>query len=298
MVGIVSKFADKLNDWAASRGSPNTRAAYARDLSLWLDFCRGHKCKPEDPPPRVVVAFRDEMMKTRAPLTVRRTLACLSAAYASVLPTLANPFSERALPRPPASSYSRTQAVSDEDARAVLSAAALRGKVPARDVALIWVLWGTGMRRVSAVSIRREGVIARDGVTRLRHVVKGGEEVESELPPDAARAVAAWLEVAPRSPWLFCTHDGSAPLSPSAVTKIVDQASAAAGVSVHPHGFRSALITRALDAGISLERVRAAVHHKDIRSTLRYDNRERGAGVAGEVAAFRAKSTVDIKTDL
>ena len=40
--------------------------------------------------------------------------------------------------------------------------------------------------------------------------------------------------------------------------------------------------------GIRIERVQAAAHHRDIKSTVRYDRGARGAGVAAELAALRA----------
>jgi len=275
--------------YIASRASPQTRAAYTRDLVAWLRLCEEIACDPSSPSLTATTTFRDALRAQHAPLTVRRTLASLAAIYAAILPVIPNPFAEKALPRPPAANYSKTEAVEDGDARKVIAAAGSRGEVPARDAALLWVLWSTGMRRVSAVSIRRDGVLRRAGKGLiLRHVLKGGEEVESELPLEAAEAVGSWLEAAPPSRWLFCTVDGSRALSPQAVTKIVAVAAKVAGVDVHPHMFRAALITRALDAGISLVRVQAAVHHKDPRSTLRYDRGSRGAGVALEVARFRA----------
>ena len=59
------------------------------------------------------------------------------------------------------------------------------------------------------------------------------------------------------------------------------------GIKVHPHSFRAAYITDALDSGLQLHEVQAAVHHADPATTLRYDRRERGAGVAAQVEKFR-----------
>lgn len=281
-------FLESAETWIASRASKDTRTAYSSDMKLWLAHCKEARTKPDKPPRAVVVSFRDELQRTRAPLTVRRILASLSALYAAVRPGNANPFAERALPRPPASNYSRTEAISGEDARMVIAAAAEHGESPLRDVALLMLLYATGMRRSSAVSIRRDGIIKRGAGYIVRHVVKGGEEKEKELAAEAGRAISAWLESAPFSRWLFCTLDGSRPISPQVVTKIVARASAAVGLHVHPHQFRATAATDLFDAGEHIERVRAFLDHKDIRSTLRYDARERGAGVAAKLAEFRA----------
>lgn len=280
-------FAGEARAWVSTRGSKHTRAAYERDLRLWLEFATRADVSAESPPPEACAAFREEVSSSRAPLSVRRVLASLSSVFAAVRPQAANPFSERALPRPRASQYAKTEAVPDDVAARLVEAAGSRGENRLRDRALVAVLWATGMRRVSAVSVRRADVFRRDGVLVARYLLKGGAQAEAELAGEAAAAVAAWLAAAPKSKWLFCQAGGSA-LSPQAVTKIVAEAARAAGVRAHPHQFRSAFITRALDAGIHLERVQRAAGHSDPRSTLGYDRGRRGAGVAAELAAFRA----------
>lgn len=275
--------------WIASRASKDTRAAYTRDLDLWLKFCSNLKSKPESPSADTVVQFRNWLQETRAVSTMRRVLACLSACYSHAWPQIDNPFDAKRLPRPPGMTFAKTELVSDEDARAVIDAAASHGDSPLRDVALLRVLWSTGMRRVSAVSIRRDGVVYRDGTMWLRHTLKGGRPHEIDAPADTAHAINAWLEVAPVSRWLFCVLDGSRAMSVDAVTKTIDRAAKVAGVHVHPHQFRAAFITRGLDAHIAIERMAKAVGHLDLRSTARYDRGERGAGVVSEVAAFRNK---------
>lgn len=272
--------------WIETRRSRFTRAAYRRDLRTWAAWCSTAGADPRDPAPEQCAAFRDAILAERAPLSVRRALSTLSSVWTATRHGERNPFSERSLPRPPASSYSRTEAVPDAEARRLVEAAGSRGEAPLRDRALLLVLWATGMRRSSATSAARAGLFDRDGVAILRHRVKGGAEVESELTPEAAGAVRAWLAEAPKSKWVFCRLDGGA-LSAQSVTRIVAAAAKAAGVRAHPHMLRASFVTRALDAGVALERVQRAAHHSDPRSTQRYDRGRRGAGVVAEVAALR-----------
>lgn len=283
-------FSDEWRDelaWIETRRSKQTRAAYKRDLETWSTWCDESGADKRSPAPEQAAAFRDALLAMRAPLSVRRVLSTLSSVWTATRHGERNPFSERSLPRPPASSYSRTEALSDEDARRLVAAAGERGEAPLRDRALLLVLWTTGMRRSSAASAARSGLFWRDGTRLLRHRVKGGAEVESELTDEASRAVDAWLAEAPRSRWLFCRLDGGA-LSPQSVTRVVAAAAVAANVKeAHPHMFRAAFVTRALDAGVALERVQRAAHHSDPRSTQRYDRGRRGAGVVAEVAALR-----------
>lgn len=278
----------KFTAWASSRRTPNTRAAYMRDLARWDAFCLDRDIDPERPQTEHAVAFRDYLLSTMAPLSVRRTLACLCAVFSATLPTRANPFNERALPRPSSTSFSRTEALPDEAARIMLEH--LRDSGGQRDLAILSVLWSTGMRRSSVVSIRRDGIINRNGVTVVRHLIKGGKEKESELPADCVALVNAWLSVAPASKWLFCTKDGTRPLKPEAVTKMVRALGAKLGIEASPHMLRAACVTTLLDLGTPLEQVRAFVHHEDPRTTLRYDRGLRGVGVASKLAEARRKT--------
>ncbi len=286
----MADFAAAATSWITSRASKDTRAAYTRDLGLWLEHCKSKDADSGAPSPDTVVSFRNWLQETRAVSTMRRVLASLSACYVGAWPSIDNPFDSKRLPRPPGMTFAKTELVSDDHARAVIDAAASRGESPLRDVALLRVLWSTGMRRVSAVSIRRDGVVYRNETMWLRHTLKGGRPHEVDAPPETAHAINAWLESAPPSRWLFCVLDGSRPMSVESVTKTIAKAARSAGVHVHPHQFRAAFITRGLDAHIAIERMAKAVGHLDLRSTARYDRGERGAGVVSEVAAFRGKT--------
>lgn len=284
-------FAAAASAWVASRASPETRKAYARDVGLWLRWCAGRGEDPGAPLPGSAAAFRDELVASRAPLTVRRVLACLSGAWQEARPGARDPFSSRALPRPPASDFAATAAAPDADARAAVAAAASRGEAPLRDAALVQLLWSTGLRRASAAGARRRDLAPLPGGgATLRVTLKGGRLHEAELDAAAAAAAAAWLEAAPPSQWLFPRlDDPSRPLTPSGAGRVVAAAARAAGVRLAPHMMRAAFVTRALDAGVRLERVQAAAGHRDPRSTLRYDRGRRGAGVSAELAAFRSQ---------
>lgn len=286
-------FTADARSWVASRASKETRSAYARDLELWLNHCDKNKAYPGEPPTDVVIAFRNWLQDNRAPLSARRTLAALSSIYAGAHSTAANPFAASRLPRPPNSGFARTQAVSDEIARLIIAAAGERGEVPLRDRALLHVLYATGMRRVSAVSIRRDSIYNRGGLMILPLVLKGGRTWENELTPEAEQAVKQWLQAAPRSKWLFCTQDGSRALSPQAVTKILAKASAAVGTHVHPHQFRAAFITTGRDANIGLDGLAAVVGHRSTSTTQLYDRGNRGAGVVAKVAEHRERNRKD-----
>src|SRR6185369_9920749 len=188
-------------------------------------------------------------------------------------------------PRPPADAYAATEAVDPAVAQRVISATqADESRAGLRDLAVLRLLYDTGMRRASVAGLRRADVILREGRTVVIFHAKGNKRREATLPEEAAAAVQHWLGFAADSPWVFPQdRDFTKHIDLSTVNRIVTHRT---GGQVHPHQFRAAFITEALDE-LPLHEVQAAVGHADPRMTLRYDRRQRGAGVADIVAKSR-----------
>jgi len=195
----------------ASRSSKHTKGAYRTDFDQWVAHCALVGVDPCDPPEGAAAFYRDKLREgddrnePSKALTIRRKLASLSSIYAKAkaakVPTVTwNPFDPDTLDWPPSSSYSKTLAVSDSDVLKVIAAAeADSGKAGARDAAVLWLLYETGLRRASVAGVRRENLIEIDGVRIARVVIKGGEEEEVELAERTAVAIDRWLALAPAS---------------------------------------------------------------------------------------------------
>lgn len=276
----------------ASRRSEGTRKLYTNDLKAWLAFCKTRKLNPADPPPETATTYRDALLAhPYAALTVRRILSALSKMYKAALVARAaawNPFDAEALPRPAGDSFQRTEAIPDDVARAIIEKAA---KASLRDELLLRLLWDTGMRRDEVVRLKRENLIARDGRTVVGFYGKGGKWREATLPESTAALLASFLKTH-KSDWLFPGRSGkgqvaSRPINLATVNKIVTRYMKLAGhEGAHPHQFRAAFATTALDK-MPLHEVQAAMGHADPRTTQGYDRRQRGVGVADAVAAAR-----------
>jgi integrase len=289
----------------SSRLSSKTKEAYLRALHMWLEVCSTNACDPANPRLEVASVFRDSFsairykardgrMRRYKTATVRDYLAALSFVYRRLMaqrPAYAtwNPFDPEALAWPPASQEGLTEELPPEAAKQMIAAAAAGGAL--RDVAILHLLHATGARRISILTIRRESLHRRKGVLVARVQTKGsgGAELHTMTIPEAAdEALREWLEVAPRSAWVFPGRGGASHLDLSMANKIVSRWGRAAGVSrARPHRFRVSFITEAFEAEIPLRDVQASAHHKDPRSTIRYDRGLRGTGVAEAVAKRR-----------
>jgi len=278
----------------ASRAASGTRALYTNDLRDWLDHCRQHKVPPNDPAPEAATAYRDALQARYAPLTVRRVLAALSKMYRAAVGARSaawNPFDGDALPRPPSDRFVRTEAVSDEDAGRILSATgADETAAGKRDKVLLSLLYDTGMRRAEAAKLKRANVVEREGRIAVGFYGKGGKWHEVTLPAKTADLLTTWMTHG--HDFIFPNRSKTGPINVATVNKILTRRMKEAGVTgVHPHQFRAAFITVALDE-MELHEVQAAVGHADPRMTLRYDRRQRGQGVADKVAEMRNKKPV------
>jgi integrase len=286
------KFEQAARALIASRAAKGTRSLYLNDLRDWLLHCKVTGVDTWNPSAGAATAFRDALQARYAPLTVRRVLAALSKMYkAAVGARVAdwNPFDGDALPRPPADLYTRTEAIPNDVAQKIIqTAAADTVGAGLRDEALLRLLYDTGMRRSEAARLQRDNVIDRDGRTIVAFYGKGGKWHEVSLPQGSAEVLRRWM-VGHGHAYVFPNRSRTGPMNEATVNKIVTRRMKEAKIEgVHPHQFRAAFITTALDE-LPLHEVQAAVGHADPRMTLRYDRGKRGEGVADRVAEMREK---------
>lgn len=171
-----------------------------------------------------------------------------------------------------------------------LAATCAKDRTPAgaRDLALVSLLYYTGLRRDEACRLEPEDWAARD--RRLRVVGKGSKEefiyVESK---EARLALGRWLRRRGRAGGpLFCSvwrggrvrvDEGRArSLSGDAVYKLVERRAREAGLRpCTPHDLRRSAITHLLERGTDALAVQAFARHEQLSTTTRYDRRREEA---------------------
>lgn len=169
------------------------------------------------------------------------------------------------------------RALDEADLDAVLRAVAL---APPRDVALLAVLYGCGLRRIEATRLRREDYDPRAG--RIVARGKGGKERSIPVPLEWRGAVDRHQAIlAPGAP-MFSSRRGR--LSRSGVSAIVEAFCRRAGVRrFTPHDLRRTFATRVIDRSDPLI-AQGLLGHESLDTTRRYDRR----GEAAEVRAVQA----------
>ncbi|MBB1484872.1 tyrosine recombinase XerC [Tessaracoccus sp. MC1865] len=272
-----------LDDYAAHLGaerglSPHTVRAYAtdlRDLATFADVAPGEVTLS------TLRAWLGVMRDDGAAAsTLQRRVACVRGFFAWAVREgvvgadpavrLKAPKRQRRLPRVLASG-----AVSETLAAAENRAAEDGDPIAVRDLALVEVLYSSGLR-VSEVCT----LTLRD-VDRERRSVsvlgKGGKQRTVPLGLPALRAVEAWLRVrsavsTPSSPdTVFLGARGGA-LDPRVARRVVHEATAAAGpgAEIGPHGLRHAMATHLIEGGADLRSVQEMLGHASVATTQIY----------------------------
>jgi integrase/recombinase XerD len=139
-----------------------------------------------------------------------------------------------------------------------------------RNLALLELLYGSGLRASELVSLPRGAV--RPGQPFLMVRGKGSKERLVPISSRAEGAVAKWLEIAPGGrPWLF--PSGKTHLSRVRLFQVVRAMAADAGIAperVSPHVLRHAFATHLLSGGADLRVLQSLLGHADIATTQIY----------------------------
>ena len=282
MTTVEEASARYLRHVSVERGlSPNTAAAYRRDLVLWQEHLAGRGRTSVDEVTAADVAAFPVALATRAerPLrasSVARVLSSVRGLHAFLLEEGLLEADVAASARPPKLPARLPKAISIAQVEALL--AATDGDEPARvrDKALLELLYATGARVSEAVSLNVDDVVDGD-VVRL--FGKGGKQRIVPLGSYARRALDGYLvrarpEFSARgeaTPALFLGVRG-ARLSRQNAWLVLRAAAERAelGIDVSPHTLRHSFATHLLEGGADVRVVQELLGHSSVATTQIY----------------------------
>ena len=264
---LVDRFLDMM---AAEAGaSRHTLAAYRNDLERAAECCGSLGSATTDELSRLGAEWSG-----LAPSTVARRSAALRRFFGFLVDDgLREDDPSAALPRP---RFERPlpRILDETEIQRMFEAAedrAASGEMTAvRNLALLELLYGSGLRASELVSLPRASV--RSGQPFLMVRGKGDKERLVPISTRADSAVSAWLEhVIGDSLWLF--PSGKKHLSRVRLFQIVRAMAADCGISperVSPHVLRHAFATHLLSGGADLRVLQSLLGHADIATTQIY----------------------------
>lgn len=264
---LVDRFLDMM---AAEAGaSIHTLSAYRNDLGRAAETIGALGSASAADVSRLGAAWAD-----LAPSTVARRSAALRRFFGFLVDegvrsddpssALPRPRFERPLPR----------ILDEEEVRRMFEAAEDRAssgeKVATRNLALLELLYGSGLRASELVSLPRAAI--RPGQPFLVVRGKGAKERLVPISTRAQAAVAKWTDYVPSgAPFLF--PSGKSHISRIRLFQIVKAMAADAGISpdrVSPHVLRHAFATHLLSGGADLRVLQSLLGHADIATTQIY----------------------------
>ena len=262
--------------------SENTLTAYQGDVVDWLAFMSVHGGQQQGLGALSSVSISDMrawMAHTRGTGVGSRSLARKLSAVKSfyrwlseregfeptaVLQTRSPKFTKK-LPRP----------LAVDAAKELIDCVENQGKAPwiaARDVAVLTLLWGCGLRISEALALTGADAPLP---TSLRIFGKGGKERVVPVLDAARQAVARYCALCPHAPLgdapLFRGARGGA-LSPRAIQTVMANARMQLGLpaSATPHAMRHSFATPLLDAGGDLRAIQELLGHASLSTTQAY----------------------------
>ena len=287
-VALISPAArDALATWlehqsALKGAAQNTVTAYQGDVAEFLAFMTLHKADSQGLGALAKITISDMrawMARTRGTgvgaRSMARKLSAVKAFYrwlaeregfepTAVLSTRAPKFQKK-LPRP----------LAVDAAKALLDCVEIQSDRPwvsARDVAVLTLLWGCGLRISEALGLKGADAPLPD-VLRIKG--KGGKERVVPVLPAARDAVDAYLRAcphphAPDAP-LFRAIRGGA-LGPRAIAQVMASARMQLGLpaTATPHAMRHSFATHLLDAGGDLRAIQELLGHASLSTTQAY----------------------------
>ena len=265
---LVDRFLDMMS--AEAGASANTLAAYHSDLTKAaedLDERLGSASAG-------AVAMLGQRWARLAPSTVARRSAALRRFYRFLVDdSLRSDDPSASLPQPKLQRpLPRILDISDVEMlfRQAEERASSGEPLALRNVALLELLYGSGLRASELVSLPRGAL--RPGQAFLILSGKGSKERLVPISSRAEHAVVRWLEHVPKpSLWLF--PSGKKHLSRVRLFQLVRQMAADAGIAperISPHVLRHAFATHLLAGGADLRVLQALLGHADIATTQIY----------------------------
>ena len=278
---------DALEGWLASSRAlngtaENTLTAYRGDVVDFIAFLTEYHGEAQGLAPlaRITVPdMRAWMAHTRSGGASARSLARKLSAVKSfyrwlseregfeptaVLSTRAPKFQKK-LPRP----------LSEDAAREMIDTVGLQSQkdwVGARDMAVVTLLYGCGLRISEALSLTGRDLPLGEA---MRIVGKGGKERVVPVLPVARQAVATYVklcpfEMAPNAPVFRGARGGA--LNPRLVQKVTEQARLQLGLpaTATPHAMRHSFATHLLSAGGDLRAIQELLGHASLSTTQAY----------------------------
>lgn len=270
----INRFIEQL--WFEHSLAENTLNSYRNDLNQLASFLLQKEVLLEQAEAldlQGFIAYRYE--QGQKPASAARQLSTLKRFYRFLIQEKSREDDPCALLAQPKLEKKLPGTLSEAEVEALLNEPQLDDPIQHRDLAMLEVLYATGLRVTELVSLQIEQVSLRQGLVRV--VGKGGKERLVPLGEQAVDVLERYLKQArplllkQESDVLFPSSRGSQMTRQTFWHRIKRYASLA-GINNHlsPHTLRHAFATHLLNHGADLRVVQMLLGHSDLSTTQIY----------------------------
>lgn len=269
--------ADYLDYLRFERGmSVNTLAAYRRDLERFAEFVRQRSRALIAAGETDVDAYFSGAGGDGAPASVARRMAALRGLYAYLVREDLIAADPTARLRSPRRRQGLPDVLSVEEVESVLARVLPGGALGERDMALLELLYGCGLRASELVGLREADIDLEGGLVRC--IGKGDKERVVPMGSHAVEALRRYMRDGRRellrgrrSEHLFLNARGGH-LTRQGLHYLLRRYAGKAGLEKHAsaHTFRHSFATHLLRGGADLRSVQEMLGHADVSTTQIY----------------------------
>jgi integrase/recombinase XerC len=259
--------------------SAHTLKAYGGDLRDFLEYFTPPGEQPPLPDQFDVLKMREWMAslhaKGNSAVSIRRKVSALRMFFKFLTREGHAPTNPARLVRLPKAPKKLPVVMTAEQTGVLLDGVGKKDDSrphPKRDVAMLELLYGSGLRVSELVGLDLQDIDHTDRWLRVRG--KGRKERQVPFPDKAAQALHIYLmerHARPDESGVFVNHHGRR-ITTTGVRKIVKYyALTLAGDSeIHPHSFRHAFATHLLGDGADLRAIQELLGHARLSTTQKY----------------------------
>lgn len=254
----------------------NTIQAYSRDLSVFAEFLDDGGLFPQSSSRDDLSAYAVAIGKRLSPRSVSRNISALKQFYRFLAAEGIIPKNPARLLETPRLPRRLPGVLSRTEVEALLSQPEPSTPLGQRDVAMLELLYATGLRVSELVRLRVQGLNQEGGYVRT--FGKGSKERLVPVGDKALVAVRAYVSDSRRrllkgreSNYLFVSARGT-PLTRQGFWKLIKQYGRKAGIRtpLTPHMLRHSFASHLLEGGADLRAVQVMLGHADISTTQIY----------------------------